>query len=816
MRVLTWAEQFVQDFRFAARNIAHAPGFTSSTVLSLALGIGATTAIFSVVYGVIIDPFPYSHPETLYSFYAVLPDRHGRFYPYTPDQYLDIAADNHVFEDVIASTISDVFWTGTGEPLRLRGNFVTVNTFQVMGVKPLAGRYITPDDGKPDAAPVAVLGYKFWLRQFGGDPRVIGQTMRLNDKVRTVVGVMPRRFMWRGADVYLPIVFQHGKFVEDVRNVSMMGRLKPGVSLAQAKIGLHPLFEQIVTRDSNEQVTKFRVALDNFYETFPSGIRQSLWILFGAVCLLLVIACANVSSLLLSRAAARSREMAVRASLGAGRLRLVRQLLTESALIGLSAAVCGVLFAYGGLHAILRIIPPDTIPDESEVTLNVSVLLFALGISLTAAFLFGLAPALQTARTDVAAALKSAGRGLSGVFREGRIRSIFVVAEIALAMILLFGASIVIHTLLQIEQVQVGIQPDRVLTMLVPLPERHYPTREARNAFFLEFLERARGIPGLNSVALNTSVHPFLYFGTQFITVPGSAVRAKTPVAVSQISSAYPQIVNARLLQGRFLAPDDVRGVRPLALVNEKFARFYFPSGGVLGQTVELNGLKDSPEHLVNDVFQVVGVVSDLHNVGLRRDVFPEVYIPFTASGYVGLSTMVLAASDGPVNALIKPLEVRLRSIDPDQPVMQVRTMRRLLDEGGYSEPRFSVLLFGIFAGLGVFLAAFGIYAVINYSVLRQTQEIGVRMALGAQRAGILRMILRSGAKLLCIGIAIGCLGSLSATRVLRNMIWGVSPFDPFSFAAGMAVLFVIGVIACVRPALRASRVDPIKALRYE
>ncbi len=444
------------------------------------------------------------------------------------------------------------------------------------------------------------------------------------------------------------------------------------------------------------------------------------------------------------------------------------------------------------------------------------VLLFTLAISLAAAFLFGLAPAVQTARIDLAAALKSAARGASGVFREARIRNIFVVAEVALAMILLVGASLVIRTLLQLEQVQVGTQPDRVLTMVIPLPDRRYPTREARDAFFLQLLDRAREVPGLTNVALNTFVHPFVYFGSR-IAVPGSSVRTKTNVVmISQISSGYPEMVNLKLLRGRLITPDDVRGARPVAVVNEKFAKFYFPRGEVIGETVELTGLKDSPEKLTNDSFQITGIVSDLNNAGLTREVRPEVYIPFTAGGYVSLSAMLLASANVPVTTLIKPIEAQLHSLDPDQPVMQVRTMRQLLDEGGYAEPRFSVFLFGIFASLGVFLAALGIYAIINHSVLRQTREIGVRMALGAQRAGILKMIFGSGAKLLLIGIAIGLVGSLSVTRLLRNMIWGVSPFDPLSFAAVIILLFVIGGLACARPALRASRIDPMKALHYE
>ncbi|MBV9498131.1 MAG: ABC transporter permease [Acidobacteriaceae bacterium] len=814
MMGFAWAEQILQDIHFGVRSLRKTSGFATSAILSLALGIGATTAIFSVIYGVILDPFPYSHPETLVSFYANIPSRNFYFQPETPNDYIELKQNTHVFSDLISSTISDVVWTGTGEPLRLRGNYVTVNTFQVMGVKPQIGRYITPGDGEPQAPAVAVLGYKFWMRQFGGDPNVIGREMRLNDKVRTIVGVMPRRFMWRGADVYLPIVFQRGRFVEDVRFIFIMGRLKPGATEAEAKTDLHPIFEDMITRSSGEHVTKFRIVVNNFYETFPSDIRQSLWILFGAVGVLLLIACVNVSSLLLARSAARGRELAVRASLGAGRLRLVRQLLTESTVIGIAAGALGVLFAYGGLHAILSIVPPNTIPDESVITLNLPVLLFTLAVSLSAALLFGLAPAFHAGRADVAGALKSGGRGVSGAFGEARLRNIFVIAEVALATILLVGASLMIRTLFRIEQIQVGTQPEHVLSMEIPLPDRRYATRGARNTFFLNLLDRVRRVPGVESVALNQSVHPFVYFGTN-VTVPASAVRTKTRAVVSQISSGYPEIVNARLLQGRLLTPDEIRSARRFAVVNEKFAKFFFPKGNALGQAVQLLELHPPPD-TTTEAFEIVGVVGDLPNRGLQRETSPEVYIPFTMSGYAELSAILLVKSAVPVMNLVKPIEAQIHGLDPDQPVMEVRSLRQWLDMRGYSEPRFSVFLFGVFASLGLLLAALGIYAVINYSVLRQTQEIGVRVALGAQRSRILSMVVGSGAKLLGIGAVFGLVGSISTAYFLRSMIWGVSPFDPVSFGAVIAVLFAIGLLACVRPALRASRVDPIEALRYE
>lgn len=810
-----WLEQLLQDLRFGFRSLVAAPGFSVSAIVSLALGIGATTAIFSVIHGVILDPFPYAHPETLYSFYATLPDKEFYYSPYTPDGYLEVQERTNAFSDLIGSTISDVSWTGAGDPQRLRGNFCTVNTFRVMGVKPLLGRYITPADGKPEAEAVAVLGYKFWMRQFNGNRAVIGRRLRLNDHVRTVVGVMPKRFMWRGADVYLPVVFRMGQASEDVRYIAIMGRLRPGATKAQAATELNPVLTDQLTRETGERPKKLRVVLQDFYETFPSGIRQSLWILFAAVGVLLLIACANVSSLLLSRSAARSREMAVRLALGAGRFRIVRQLLTESTLIGLAAGAFGALLALASLHSILAIVPPDTIPDEAEVTLNLSVLVFTLVVSLATALVFGLAPALQAGRGGMTAALKGSGRGISGTFGEARIRNFFVVLEVALAMMLLISASLVVRTLLHVERVQVAAQPEKVLTMTIPLSDRRYPTKEKRDNFYNELLDRAAQIPGLKTVALNQSVHPFIYFGAE-ASVPGGKIASKTPIVVSQISARYPQLVSVRLLQGRLLTADDVRGERPLTVVNQKFASSFFPAGDAVGHSVKFIGMRPRTDPHPDLTCTIVGVVSDLPNVGLRRDTVSEAYLPYTLTGYQKMSATLLAEGASDPTSYVKPLEAQIHAIDPEQPVMEIRTLRQWLDLRGYSAPRFSVFLFGVFAGLGLLLAALGIFAVINFSVLRQTPEIGIRMALGAQRSLILRTIVGSGAKLLAVGAVLGILGSLGVTRFLRGMIAGVSPFDPLSFGLVLVVIFVIGLLACLHPALRAARIDPMTALRHE
>ena len=810
---------FEQDVRFGIRTLSESAGFTATAVCSLALGIAATTAIFSVIYGVVVDPFPYAHPETLMSIEAWEPQHRGVFRPFTPDHYLDVAEHNHVFQEVAAATTSDVLLSGNRSPERLSGNFTTTNAFEVMGVGPYLGRYIGPLDGGPEAAPVVVLGYKFWQQHFGGDRHVLGTKLRLNDKVRTVVGVMPPRFMWQGADVYLPIVYQRGKVVEGVRYLRVTARLKPGVTAAEADADLHPAIRAMLERDPTYRGEKFNVVLQNFFETHPSRIRKQLWILFSAVSVLLLIACTNVSNLMLARGAARNREMVVRASLGAGRVRIARQLLTESLLIGLTAALVGALLAFGVLHAVVAMIPAGTIPDEARISLNVPVLLFTLAISLLTALLFGLAPAIQSGRTDLAGALRSSGRGLAGSRHEGRLRHILVGAEVALAIILLVGASLVIRTLLKLQDIKLGYEPSKVLSVQIPLTEGRYPSAEARNRFLSTLITRVQSLPGVEQIGMNTFVHPFANWGMS-IEATGSTVHDETPVILSQTNSGYQSILHIPLRRGRFFDDQDTDLRRHVAVVNERLAQIYYQSDDVLGRVIRLPQLKGEPIKLADDAFTIIGVTGDIKNVGLKSQNDPEVYVPYTVTGYLEtfIHPLLLITAHIPPQNLARAVEQRIHSVDPDQPVMQMETVQKLLDEDdeGFAEPRFSVFLFSVFAALGLALSALGIYGVMNYSVSRQIPSLSVRMALGAQQSNIVRLVLKEALHLLLTGTLAGVVCGLAVTRWLSSLLWGVSPTDPLSFAAVSMLLLAVGFAACLRPTWRACRVDPAAVLRYE
>ena len=807
-----WFAEFIQDIRYGIRTLSRSPALTAIAIGSLALGIGATTSIYSVIYAVVLDPFPYKDVDSLMSIAVRDPGARGMRTYYTVDQYLDIERRNSIFDGVIISTISDVEWTGAGEPIRLRGNHVTMNTFTVLGVPPLLGRVTTPSDALPNAEPIAILGYKFWQRQFGGDPGVLGRKLRLNDKIRTVVGVMPPRFMWRGADVYLPVVFHRGEIIEGVRVVHVLGRLRPGINEAQAEADLRPIIEDLQRRDPQNFPAKWRVSLLSFKETFPSGIRDALWILFGAVGLLLLIACVNVSNLLLSKAVSRAKEIAVRASLGASRGRLVRQLLAESLILAVAGGFLGVWVAYGSLAGILANVPPFTIPDESHVAINIPVLLFSLAISVFCALLFGLAPALQTSAGDVATPLKEAGRGSSGGARKARLHSVLVIGEVALSLMLLVGASLMIRTLFAMENMRLGIHADRVLTMRIPLSDRRYPDAPRKNAFLQELLRRVQTLPGVSSAAVNSGVHP-LGNWTAPVEIAGAVQHDNRPVLLQQTSEDYTKAMGIGLLQGRLFTSQEVANRTHVALVNETFARRYLSGRDPLGRIIRIPRLRSSIFNVTDDSFQIVGVTADAVNRIFANETLPEVYFPYTISGVT--DRLVVATRMQP-EALEKTVRAQVYSIDKDQPVTDIETIDEVLRTEVYSRPRFNLLLFGIFAGLGLFLALFGLYGVVSSAVSQRTNEIGIRIALGASFRDVIAMVLSQGAKLVGVGILLGLIGSVLSVRVLSGQVYNLSTFDPYSFIVVSVLLFAAGLFACYWPARRAARVDPVTALRHE
>lgn len=730
----------LQDVRFGFRSLRKSPGFTAAALCSLALGIMATTAMYSVVYAVVLDPFPYKDVDSLTSVRVWDPGGRGGRTSYSTDQFLEIAERNTIFSGVISSTINDVVWTGEGDPQRLRGNYVTTNAFNLLGVPPLLGRAITPSDGAADAPPVAVLGYRFWQRQFGGNPAVLGRQMRLNDKIRTVVGVMPPRFMFRGADVYLPVTFHRGQIVEDVRFVHLTGRLKPGVSEARAEVDLRPIIADLKKQFPSDFPDKWRVGLLSFRETFPSSISQGLWILFGAVALLLLIACSNVSNLLLSKGAARRKEMAIRASLGAGRVLLVRQLLTESLVLSLVASAVGVVLAFAALKAIIAIVPPDTIPDEAQIAINAPVLLFTLALSILTSLLFGLAPALHACTADLAKPLKESGRGMTRGSGQAVLRSGLVVAEVALSLMLLVGASLMIRTLIAMQDFDLGFHPANLLTMRVPLSSQRYPDATRRVAVFQELLRRVKAVPGVREVGLSSGLHPLGDWGGA-VEVAGSAQRDTRPAQIHQTNETYTAALGIPLLQGRLMTETEIATRQHVAVVNRSFVERYIKGRSPIGNVVRIPRLLAPPFRLADNSFQIVGVVNDVANNIMREQTMPEIYVPFTLAG---LSDVLVVSTELPPMALASAVRQQVYSIDKDQPVMEVMPLEKVLDRWVYAGPRFNLVLFSVFAFLGLTLAAIGVYGVISHLVTQQTQEIGLRLALGASFRDVAGMVLAS------------------------------------------------------------------------
>jgi len=805
-----------QDLRYGLRGLRKQPGFSALAILALALGIGSVTTIFSVIDNVLLDPFPYKDAGRIVIFMihdAERGDRGGRG-AFSIPEFLDYQEQNHVFDRVVGDTNEDVLYTSGEGTERFQGTNVTPNVFRFLGMPALLGRGITPDDGKPGAPPVFVMSYKLWLKEFNLDPKLLGRTFVLNGKARTLVGIMPQRFTWWGADLWIPAPLDRSDPEARQRFFVMHGHLKPGVTMQQAEADLNVIAQRLARVYPKDYPKKFNVELITLADSVVGQFKTVLYTLLGAVGMLLLIACANVANMLLARATAREKEMAIRSSLGAGRWRLVRQLLLESLLLALGGAMAGCFVAYAGLQALVAAIPKNTIPDEAMIGLNVPVLLFSLTVAVVTALLFGLAPAMHMAKPDIVEPLKDSGKGVSGGFRHGKLRSTLVVVEVALSLVLLVGAGLLMRSFVALQQVELGLNPDNILVARLPLPKEQYKTAAAKQHFFQELLQRLSATPGVVAATETSTLPPYGGIGSD-VDVPGVTHSEKWSAPFQLCSEGYFPTLGIRILRGRLLSEADVNGAHKVAVVNQTLVKKYFGKEDPIGRQIKISLLETAPEPPVKDpFFEIIGVVADVKNQGIQEPPTPEIWVPYTITGAFERGILVRTSKDPML--MLNTVRREIWSVDRNVALTLTGTLEDFLKQFSYSGPRFGLILLGVFAGVGLVLVSMGVYSVIAYTVSRQTHEIGIRIALGAGRADVLRLVMRMGLRLIGLGTIAGLAASFGVTRLLASQIFAISPYDPVTLGVVVAVVTVSGLAACYFPARRATRVDPMVALRYE
>jgi len=812
-RGVNFIETLVQDIRFGLRMLAKNPGFTAVAVLTLALGIGATTTVFSVLEGAVLHPFPYRDTEHLVEVIARDLKSGREYWEWFPVQdFVEFRNHNTVFDQVIgtASSGSGCLMTGVDTPAQLHCLQATGNLFEVLGVSPLIGRTFTSADFVSGAPRVAVFGYRPWQREFGGDAKIIGRTIILNGQPTTVIGVMPPRFTWEWSDVWIPETFTRGEEASQRVSVRAVGHLRPGVSVRQAAAEVGVLFKGFALRNpkTHHEGEEFGAELLTEHAV-GHDTRRTFFILLGAVALLFGIGCLNVANLLLARATTRETEIAVRASLGAGRMRLVRQLMVESLLLGVAGALVGCLCAWVGVKAAVGNLPPMGIPGEAVIRINGRVLLFTGLATMVATLLFGLAPAMHAARKDFQVPLRASGHGAGTSRRQGRLRDLLVVSEVTLSLVLMTGAGVLLRSFLAVRYADSGYDPHNVLIASVRLPESHYKTSEQRNRFRLEVLSRLRAMPGVVSAALGWL--PWMG-GLEPVEIQGKLSAETLNAQVNPVGDGYFATLRVPLLGGRDISEDDVHQARHVAVINQLFARRFLAGEDPLGRQVTVKGIANPPYSVKSPSFEIVGVVADFQNNGPLDPAQPSVYVPCSIVGGGGSFLIRTATAPG---LLMNLLRREVAALDKELPV-DVGSLEKVLNEGFFGEPRFVTTLMLTFASLGLALVLVGVYSVLSYSVTRRTHEIGIRMALGAEAAEVRWMVIKSGLRWLLAGIGLGVPASVGLAKVLANRIWGLKSADPLTLAAVAVLLTAVGLAACYFPARRATKVDPMVALRYE
>jgi putative ABC transport system permease protein len=819
MAILTFCESFWQDLRFGARTLGRHPGFAVIAVLTLGLGIGANAAIFSVVNAVLLRPLPWAEPDR-----AVMIWSRWTAFDKTwvaSGELMDYRRRATTLEQVAAWGDGQVNITGDGDPERVAAGGVTANTFSTFGVRPLLGRTFTAQEDVPNGPSFVVLGHALWSRRYASDPAIVGRSILVDGQPFEVVGVMPPNFLLptdfqnpEPTQLWLPLQLDPASTDHGSHGLYAAARLKPGATVDQAASELHGIAKAMTSEGLYPTQMQFDTVVLSLTEEVVGTVRRAIMLLFGAVGFLLLIACANVANLLLARAEARQREIAVRSALGAGGLRVVRQLLTESLLLSALSAALGLALAFGGVR-FLAWWNPANIPRVSGVALEPLVLGFTAVVAFLTSIVFSLAPALRAMRLDLTDSLKDGNQSSSSGGARQRFRNALVIVEMALAVVLLTGAGLMLRSLWSLQRVDLGFDPSNVLTMRLSLPQAAYRTPEEVVGFYQRLLERVRSTPGVRTAGavralpLASTIGDFGLQVEGYVPPPGTNAKGDWEIA----TDGYLEALGERLVRGRTITPSDTTDGLLVALINEEMARRYWLGRDALGGRIKIGGSAERPW------VTVVGIVADVRHNGITGVVKEKFYVPHTQwhrsiGNPIRSMNLVVKASGDPLS-LVGPIKQVIRELDPSLPIADVRTMADVVD-ATLSTPRFTGVLLGVFAALALALSAIGIYGVLSYVVSRRTREIGIRLAIGAGRWQVLRMVLRSGLALSLAGIAVGIAAAALATRLMTTLLHGVTPGDPATFAAVGIGLSCVAALASLIPAWRAARVDPVIALKTE
>lgn len=803
-----------QDLRYGARMLRKNYAFTLIAVVTLALGIGANTAIFSVVNAVLLRPLPFKDPDRLMMIRETKMPQFPEF-SVSPGNFLGWKKDNTVFERLIAIRGSAFNLTNTGDPERLRGMRVTDGFFSMLGAQPQIGRDFLPEEDQDGHNNVVILSHGLWQKRFGGDPQILNQTITLDGQGYTIIGVMPATFQFadRTNELWVPMGFTTQQMQNyGGHSLAAIGQLKQGVTVDQARTEMVLIAEKLAEQHP-EANTGWSVKISPMLEFTVRSIKPALLFLLGAVVFVLLIACANVANLLLGRATDRQKEIAIRTALGAGRWRIVRQLLTESVLLSVMGGVLGLLLAKWGLSALLTFVPQD-LPRMNDVSLDGRVLAFSAAITLLTGLVFGLIPALQASKPNLNETMKDGGRGSTEGGRRQLIRNTLVVLEVASALVLLVGAGLMIKSFMRLQQVDMGFNPNKAMAVSVPLPLLKYPEDSQRITFFQQLLEKTGALPGVQAVGATSGVP---MSGSDFVLAFEVQGRPPVPLEASQstnfysISSDYFTAMGISLLRGRMFTERDTKDSLPVAVINETMAKKIFPDEDPIGKRITFDTRADKPAW-----FEIVGIVGDVKHYGLDRPSPMQTYEPFTQQTMSSM-TLVVRSTNDPTN-LSAAIRSQVLSLDKEQPISNISTLDQYISTS-MAQQQFSTQLFGIFAAVAMTLACIGIYGVLSYSVTQRTHEIGIRLALGAQTSDVLRMVIKQGLLLTIVGIICGIAAAITLARVLTDfsgLLFDVKATDPMTFVMIAIGLLCVALVACFVPARRATKVDPMVALRGE